>query len=326
MKYNITSLDQLKTKSESRPVSFVVEDLIDLGSFVILGGAPKDGKTAIATNLAFSVATGKPFLGKRTSQSPVLWLTFEESESERWLLCQHYDNPAPIHHVMNPDPIDTEEGIANLRETIEATKSKLVIIDALAGAVICESLTEMVKARKALDPLNKLRIDLDVTVLLLHHHNKGFHQKGSANRMADSHQIVSICSQFWNLDHKRVDGGRLVTLEGRGRHSHGDRPIQIWSPNEHTFCPIATAGQSGKKVETQTVRTRILKSVVAGQYYTARQIAQLLGVPGGSVKNVLTGLVADGSLLSQWVSGQRCNSYCLAESAKQDAQPVGIAA
>ena len=146
-------------------VRWTVEGFMRAGGYAMLSGASKAGKTAIATHLAYCVATGRPFIGLPTPQAPVLWLAFEESVEERAYLCERYPD-APIYTVDNPGKVDTPEGIESIRrqlacvEELTGSKVGLVVVDTLTPAVVAENLSEAVNARRAVTPLNNLRREL----------------------------------------------------------------------------------------------------------------------------------------------------------------------
>src|SRR5262249_5917066 len=61
---------------------WVVDLTLKAGGFGLLVGKPKSGKTVTAQNLAFAVARGEPFLGRKTVQGMVFYLALEEQRSE----------------------------------------------------------------------------------------------------------------------------------------------------------------------------------------------------------------------------------------------------
>ena len=64
-------------------VSYLVEQWVVTGSKVLVAGPPKTVKTLLADNLALSVASGKPFLGrfKVNQTGPVIIYQGENNEA-----------------------------------------------------------------------------------------------------------------------------------------------------------------------------------------------------------------------------------------------------
>ena len=76
----------MKTISEMRKdftkKDFIVDNLMKSNGLYCLVARPKVGKSLFALQLANSIATGKPFLGFRTSPSPVLYISTEMNSTQ----------------------------------------------------------------------------------------------------------------------------------------------------------------------------------------------------------------------------------------------------
>jgi RecA-family ATPase len=67
--------------SESEAIEWLVPGLLPVGETVLLCALPKVGKSKLAIDLAFSVATGESrFLGQQTKQGKVLLITPDASK------------------------------------------------------------------------------------------------------------------------------------------------------------------------------------------------------------------------------------------------------
>lgn len=76
--------------SPDKPPTWLVRDTLAAGNMIILAGEPGVGKSILAYTLAMAVATGEPFLGRQTTQGPVLYYDEENSlpdmkEYLRWV-------------------------------------------------------------------------------------------------------------------------------------------------------------------------------------------------------------------------------------------------
>ncbi len=74
---NRYTLDELLNTEFPEP-EYIVQGLLPAG-LSSLGGRPKIGKSLLALQLAYAVASGKPFLGIKTSQRSVCYLALEDS-------------------------------------------------------------------------------------------------------------------------------------------------------------------------------------------------------------------------------------------------------
>jgi putative DNA primase/helicase len=113
-----------------------------------LGGEPGVGKSWITAELAVSIATGTPFLGRRTKQGPVMFINFDDSEAlprtwaERACRARGYEfDDLPIYY-WEPDP-DKEYPPAGLltgyvfdflKEAATEIQPRLIIVDAFSTA------------------------------------------------------------------------------------------------------------------------------------------------------------------------------------------------
>lgn len=63
-------------------INYIIEDMIRENGLYCLLGEAKVGKSAIALQIANSVANGFPFLNLKTNKTPVLYLSTEMNPSE----------------------------------------------------------------------------------------------------------------------------------------------------------------------------------------------------------------------------------------------------
>ena len=61
---------------------WVVDGIIPTGGLTLVCAAPKAGKSTAMRCLALAVARGDDWLGRRTTQGPVLYLCLEDKRSE----------------------------------------------------------------------------------------------------------------------------------------------------------------------------------------------------------------------------------------------------
>ncbi|HVT11660.1 MAG TPA: AAA family ATPase [Fimbriimonadaceae bacterium] len=311
-KYALNTLDQIEAAANQSAATPIVKGFLDSGSLAVLGGSSKAGKSSLVTNLAFAVAHGSPFLGMPTTPGAVLWISYEESKAERWHILRHYSKSDQLLHGFDFPPIDSDEGIEAIREAATAHQASLVIIDPLAAAVKSDNLSETVKTRQALQGINDLRRDLGVTIVVLHHHNKANHRHDSPDRMADSHQICSIATQFWNMDFRVKPEGRRITLQGRGRHENGDKKWVILSTNDHTFELDASAPDRPQPKSSRILaHDKLLELMEQGNLYSLDELTALYGKAKGTVQNLLADLCKQGRVRSTKFGGTRAFSYYL---------------
>ncbi|MDB5038082.1 MAG: uncharacterized protein JWQ35_1610, partial [Bacteriovoracaceae bacterium] len=169
--YKLRTLREIFDEPEKQ-LPWIVDELLIAGGLSILGGKPKAGKSTLARYLALCVATGDKFLGRICEQGPVLYLAFEEIESE---VKSHFkamgatgDEPIYIHSLLAP-----KNGIEELGRIAEEFKPRLIIIDTLFRLVKVNDLNDYAKVTNALEPLLAAARQIGGHVMCVHHLNKG---------------------------------------------------------------------------------------------------------------------------------------------------------
>ncbi|MFC1993061.1 AAA family ATPase [Chloroflexota bacterium] len=118
------------------PLDFLVKDLIITPGLVVIAGKKKSGKSWMTLQLAQCVASGTPFLGKKTKKGNVVYLALEDGERrlQHRLEKQGANNDQPIRYSCWWPPINDTEGLKALVDIIRAKTPALVVIDTLASA------------------------------------------------------------------------------------------------------------------------------------------------------------------------------------------------
>ena len=187
--------------SESEAMDWLVSGLLPVGETVLLCALPKVGKSKLAIDLAFSVATGESrFLGQETKQGKVLLITPDASKQslKQELTKRGFrKQDSPNLHIFPEWSIDQ---MAVLEEELENFRPDLVVIDSLkkitAGKEISENSAEFADNIIALnDMLKRYR----ATGILVHHANKSNDAIG-VERARGSTAIVGSCWGTWMLE------------------------------------------------------------------------------------------------------------------------------
>jgi RecA-family ATPase len=187
--------------SESEAIDWLVPGLLPVGETVLLCALPKVGKSKLAIDLAFSVATGESrFLGQQTKQGKVLLITPDASKMslKQELIKRGFrKQDSPNLHIFPEWSIDQ---ISVLEEELENFRPDLVVIDSLkkitAGKEISENSAEFADNIIALnDMLKRYR----ATGILVHHANKSNDAIG-VERARGSTAIVGACWGTWMLE------------------------------------------------------------------------------------------------------------------------------
>ncbi|MGI2907698.1 bifunctional DNA primase/polymerase [Tolypothrix sp. VBCCA 56010] len=186
---------------ETQELSWLIPELLPRGELIILGGAPKAGKTLMAIDAAFAIATGEDdFLGMRCDRGKVLFVSndasprstksqlirrgFRESDSE-WL------------EVIFDWTIDK---LYELEQTLAEFRPALVIIDSLksisVGSIISENSAEFSNNIYA---LRNLFTQYQTAGILIHHTGKNPDALG-VGKLRGSSAIAGAGWGSWLLD------------------------------------------------------------------------------------------------------------------------------
>jgi RecA-family ATPase len=187
--------------SESEAMDWLVPGLLPVGETVVLCALPKVGKSKLAIDLAFSVATGESrFLGQETKQGKVLLITPDASKQslKQELTKRGFrKQDSPNLHIFPRWSIDQ---MAVLEAKLEKFRPDLVVIDSLkkitVGQEISENSDEFANNIIALnDMLSRYR----ASGILVHHANKSNDAIG-VERVRGSTAIVGACWGSWLLE------------------------------------------------------------------------------------------------------------------------------
>ena len=114
------------------PVEYLVDGLLAPGLY-ILGGSPKVGKSWMALQLCLAVCGGKAFLGRKTTQTEVLYLALEDGPQRLHSRALRLADTAPegLHLCHRAAPVGR-----GLEQQIEAQLAehphiRLVVLDTL---------------------------------------------------------------------------------------------------------------------------------------------------------------------------------------------------
>ena len=135
-----------ETMPEPSELRWVWDQRLPRGALSFIGGTGGVGKSVIAWALAFSVATGRPFLDAETDAGPVIYADFDsEPEAQGFMMNKvrrglrlSKRDIAGLVTYLAPGGMGqplTQNRLESLRERIADTRPALVIIDAFTSAL-----------------------------------------------------------------------------------------------------------------------------------------------------------------------------------------------
>lgn len=165
---------------EPQLVEYLVDELIEHPSLMMLFGAPSAGKSFVAIAIAASVATGHPWLGRDVRQGTVFYLAGEgHAGLSRRLRAWEIDagvslNSAPLFVSKLPAQLMDIENAETVEREIKALAAKhgspvLIVIDTLARNMGSGDESSNADIGKFVAHIDGMRHRLGCTVQLVHH-------------------------------------------------------------------------------------------------------------------------------------------------------------
>jgi hypothetical protein len=187
--------------SECEGIDYLIPGLLPRGETVLLSALPKAGKTLLAVDASFSIATGESrFLGEETKRGKVLYVTVDESKNSsidklRRRGFRHSDEP--YMSVMRNWDVSK---MTALEQKLEDFRPDLVVIDSLkritAGRDISENSAEF---SDIIYLLKELTGRYGASCILIHHANKNSEATG-VSKVRGSTAITGAVWGVWQLD------------------------------------------------------------------------------------------------------------------------------
>lgn len=195
----------------------LVEDFLDTECLAMLFGPSNTGKSFIALDLGFCVATGRAWAGRRVLQGGVVYVAAESPGSIRRRVMALRTVYKGIDHAnvplwMVPIPVDlvtNESGIESLIATVTELQRKntvrLIIVDTLACTMAGGDENSFQTMGALAGRLGRLRNDCKAAVLGVHHAGK------DSDRGARGHSSLRAAVDT-EIELKNEEGVRSVTI------------------------------------------------------------------------------------------------------------------
>ncbi|MBD1933308.1 MULTISPECIES: AAA family ATPase [Cyanophyceae] len=274
----------------STGLEWVIPELLPVGETALLIASPKTGKSLLAIDAAFAVATGESdFLGIPVKQGRVLFISVDESPSStrQKLFNRGFRPDDKNFHLMTSFDVSQ---IAKLEAELEAFRPTLVVVDSLKrithGVGISENSAEF---GEIIYELKELFTRYGASAILIHHSNKNADALG-VNRPRGTTAIPAAAWGVWDLQHilkpspsdkkKFVidprDPKRMLTIESRGAEA---KKITVELEGEHNSWVTVNEDGGKEQAERQKWQNRISGILTKNpKGLTSKEIIELMGV------------------------------------------------
>ncbi len=295
-------------------VPYLVAPVLPRAMLTLLAGPPKEGKTDLATSLAFAVATGTPFAGEPVVQAGVLWADFEQSRLERRFaagIAREEGGQGKRLAFCHALPgIDTPEGFRALEWYLSERAASLVVIDSLWAAVDRSDVSRPRAARQALGRLARMTSRYGAACLVIHHTEVTGRRPSASTQLQAAAGLTLVQSM-----EERPDGTRLVHLRGRGRGVGSSRTSFVSEgPGLYRAAGPGDLGVEAphdRRGSAPLLAASVVAAVGAGERLGVAEIAERAGMMERTAAWWLNKLVRDGTLRIVGVEG-RCRMFARA--------------
>lgn len=312
---------------------WLVRPVWGLGAVGMIAGSAKSFKTWTGLELAFSVATGLPFLGKFPVEQRGRTLVYLAEDalplvrSRVAALCDHRKvdiRTLDLHVITEPMlRLDLEEHQEKLRQTVAQLKPRLLLLDPL---VRLHRLDENNASEMSglLGYLRALQRSLDVAVVLVHHVSKRARpQPGQAMRGTSDLHAWTDCAAYLAWQNKQLH----LTLEHRAAKPPPPVVIDLVSGPDGDATHLEVRGDVSTGEPTPpSLATKLFRLI----YNTDRPIGRtelrgLLKVNNEKLGALLTTLQEHGRIRRTsrgWIPASRPTSTPPSANAEQGRLPL----
>lgn len=232
-------------------VEWVVDGMFGAGHLGLVLGKPKDGKTYFTFNLAVCVSRGIPFLGRETTQGPVLYLSLDWDNIERYMEMMGGDF-SNIHFHCGMAPKDA---VPKLIKMIEESSPRLAVVDIMQKLIKMKEEKGYAEAIDKLEPLSDVARRARCCIILNHHAPKAEREVvdaalGSTGYVASANTSVLI---------KKDASDRRAFYTLQREHKPGEQDIKGEILNLAADGITLTQGGTLLEVSTNELKAEIIK-------------------------------------------------------------------
>lgn len=161
----------------------LVENLLDQGSMSVMYGESNTGKTFVAMDIAFHIATGRSWHKNRTAQGSVLYIAAEggRGAEDRVTALQKHYRVADVPLALVPCPVNLFtpkhndiEAILQLITQAEAERGpmKLIVVDTLARVMSTGNENSGEDMNRLVNNIDHIRNTTKAHLMVVHHSGK----------------------------------------------------------------------------------------------------------------------------------------------------------
>lgn len=320
----LEKFDEVMSNLQTTP-GWQVEGFWMKHSHGIVAGEPKSFKSTLVMDMALSIATGKPFLGKYPvdNQGPVLYI---QNENAHWIMKDRFEKmlkhkgvvgkinrskdklrvefpPKVPFYMINQQSfmLSDEDHRDYLEELVDRMRPELVVLDPLY-LMFNGDVASAQDLFPILQWLLYLKNTYNVGILVIHHYNKSGESKRGGQRMLGSTTLHGWIESAWYLTTLSSDEQAEVIMarEFRGAGLQSDIDIQIeMGDMEDPHYDVKTSDyikpdSEGKRAGADTMRSDIISVLKSRDGVNDGYIEINTGYNNKQIREVIDSLIQQG--------------------------------
>jgi hypothetical protein len=268
-------------------VRYCIDGLLPASGSLLVGAKKKVGKSVLLLNAAKAVARGEPFLGRRTQQGRVLYVSIDEPKTitRSRIAAMGFVDADPIDWFFDRRGVPPDWA-AWLSVQCARVAYGLIIVDTIAKLVGVREMNDYAEWNRALTPLHGLSERFGLSWIGSAHNRK--EGQGTTDDVAGSMAITAGVDTIV-LESKNPDGTRIVATEQR----HGnDLEPTVLTMDEQTYG--VQLGDERWLARRRAVGDRIVALLTDGRPRAGAELVHALQARKADVFTSLDALLSDG--------------------------------
>lgn len=326
-KYQTRAITGAELFNKTIERTFIIEGFMVANEPMVIGGPSKTLKTSIALDMAVSIVTGTPFLGKFAvpNPRPCMIISGESGESTLQSTMRAIAEARGIQaHQLDRleigfrlPKLDNPKCVDDLIEELRHKEIDTVFIDPLYRSLRAgEAASNIYAMGERLELIAERIHRAGITLILLHHFRKTGRTYSEAPELEDLSQsgIAEFARQFLLLKRREAykqDGNHKVWFSWGGSAGHqglnileafdGVYPHRTWRSTLRSVTEFDEMEKAAKKAKTEAekgsenanLRSRVLEAIGANPGINNSRLVDLLKVRKQDLGHILEGLAYD---------------------------------
>jgi len=268
----------------------LVKRLLSAGAMSVVYGESNTGKTFVVLDLAFHIATGMPWDGRKVTPGLVVYVAAEAGEDlnpRLEAIARHYSASEEPPLDIVPCPVNLLDENADLKPLIRLIKDAseeygqpvaLVVIDTLARALAGGDENSSVDMGKFVRHIDRIRVETGAHVLVVHHSGKDRAKgaRGHSSLRAATDTEIEIADGVIRVTKQRaMQGGQEIGFKLMGveigRDEDGDAVtscvVTLRSDNEFERLELTKAEEQWFEIlEAEVIDQATAKGVPVSEF------------------------------------------------------------